>query len=69
MYWDLQLLFSSMLQSNLDPFNQFNNVGLWNTLEQSYLVDNVKPQDWTEEGEPESTSSGRFTFDTMVEDD
>ena len=69
MYWDLQLLFSGTLRSNLDPFNQFDDAGLWNTLERSYLVDNVKPQDRTEEGEPEPASSGRFTFDTMVEDD
>jgi len=62
------LLFSGTLRSNLDPFDQFDDARLWDALKRSYLVENTKPQDATEEGEPEAVS-GRFTLDTVIEDE
>ena len=64
-----QLLFSGTLRSNLDPFDQFDDARLWDALKRSYLVENMKPQDATEEGEPEAVVSGRFTLDTVIEDE
>jgi len=63
------LLFSGTLRSNLDPFNQFDDARLWDALKRSYLVENTKPQDATEEGEPGAAGSGRFTLDTVIEDE
>ena len=62
-------MFSGTLRSNLDPFNQFEDTRLWDALKRSYLVDNTKPQDGTERGEPEAAVSGRFTLDTVIEDE
>ena len=42
---------------------------LWDALKCSYLVDNEKPQDVTEDGVPEATVSSRFTLDTVIEDE
>jgi ATP-binding cassette subfamily C (CFTR/MRP) protein 1 len=53
----------------LDPFDQFDDARLWDALKRSYLVENTKPQDATEEGEPEAVVSGRFTLDTVIEDE
>jgi len=66
---NLQLLFSGTLRSNLDPFNQFEDARLWDALKRSYLVGNTKPQDATEGGEPEAAGSGRFTLDTVIEEE
>ena len=63
----LQLLFSGTLRSNLDPFDQFDDARLWDALKRSYLVENTKPQDTTEEGEPEAIVPSRFTLDTVIE--
>ena len=63
------MLFSGTLRSNLDPFDQFDDAKLWDALKRSYLVDNVKPQDTTEEGEPEAAAPSRFTLDTVIEDE
>ena len=62
-------MFSGTLRSNLDPFNQFDDARLWDALKRSYLVENTKTQDATEEGEPEAAGSGRFTLDTVIEDE
>ena len=62
-------MFSGTLRSNLDPFNEFDDAKLWDALRRSYLVDNTKPHDATEEGEPEAAVVGRFTLDTVVEDE
>ena len=62
-------MFSGTLRSNLDPFNEFDDAKLWDALRRSYLVDNTKPHDATEEGEPEAAVAGRFTLDTVVEDE
>ena len=32
-------------------------------------MENTKPQDATEEGEPEAAGPGRFTLDTVIEDE
>lgn len=61
-------MFSGTLRSNLDPFDQFDDATLWDALKRSYLVENAKPQDGTEEGEPEAVS-GRFNLDTVIEDE
>ena len=62
-------MFSGTLRSNLDPFDQFDDARLWDALKRSYLVDNTKPQEGTEEGESEAAVSGRFTLDTVIEDE
>ena len=62
-------MFSGTLRSNLDPFNQFDDARLWDALKRSYLVDDAKPQDVADEGEPESAVFGRFTLDTVIEDE
>ena len=62
-------MFSGTLRSNLDPFDQFDDAKLWDALKRSYLVEKAKPQDGTEEGEPEAVASGRFTLDTVIEDE
>jgi len=64
-HWRLQLLFSGTLRSNLDPFEQFDDVRLWDALRRSYLVDNTK-KDATD---PEAVVSGRFTLDTVIENE
>jgi len=64
---NLKLLFSGTLRSNLDPFDQFDDATLWDALRRSYLVENTKPQDATEEEDAEAAVSGRFTLDTVVE--
>ena len=61
-------MFSGTLRSNLDPFDRFDDAKLWDALRRSHLVDSVKPQDKTEEGELEAAVSGRFTLDTAIED-
>jgi len=66
---NLKLLFSGTLRSNLDPFDQFDDATLWDALRRSYLVDNTKPQDATEEEDAEAAVSGRFTLDTVVENE
>jgi ABC-type multidrug transport system fused ATPase/permease subunit len=53
----------------LNPFDQLDDARLWDALKRSYLVENTKPQDATEEGEPEAVVSGRFTLDTVIEDE
>ena len=53
----------------MDPFDQFDDARLWDALKRSYLVENTKPQDATEEGEPEAAVSYRFTLDTVIEDE
>jgi len=58
------LLFSGTLRSNLDPFNQFDDARLFDALKRSYLVDDAKPHEATE-----ATASGRFTLDTVIEDE
>jgi len=63
------LLFSGTLRSNLDPFDQFDDAKLWDALKRSYLVEKAKPQDGAEKGEPEAVASGRFTLDTVIEDE
>ena len=57
------------MRSNLDPFDQFDDARLWDALKRSYLVENTKPQDTTEEGEPEAVVPGRFTLDTVIENE
>jgi len=64
----LQLLFSGTLRSNLDPFNKFDDARLWDALKRSYLVDNTK-QDTAEGGDPGAAVSGRFTLDTVIENE
>ena len=61
-------MFSGTLRSNLDPFDQFDDAKLWDALKRSYLVDNTT-RDVTEGGEPEAAVSGRFTLDTVIEDE
>lgn len=61
-------MFSGTLRSNLDPFNQFDDATLWDALKRSHLVDPTK-QDATEGREPEAAVSGRFTLDTVIEDE
>jgi len=61
-------LLSGTLRSNLDPFDQFDDAKLWDALKRSYLVDNAT-RDVTEGGEPGAAVSGRFTLDTVIEDE
>ena len=61
-------MFSGTLRSNLDPFDQFDDAKLWDALKRSYLVDGAK-QDSTEGRESEAAVSGRFTLDTVIEDE
>ena len=56
------------MRSNLDPFDQFDDAKLWDALKRSYLVDNTI-RDATEEEEPGAAVSGRFTLDTVIEDE
>jgi ABC-type multidrug transport system fused ATPase/permease subunit len=53
----------------LDPFDQFDDARLWDALKRLYLVENTKPQEATEEAEPEAVVSCRFTLDTVIEDE
>ena len=53
----------------MDPFDQFDDAKLWDALKRSYLVENTKPQDVTEEGDPEAVVPGRFTLDIVIEDE
>jgi ABC-type multidrug transport system fused ATPase/permease subunit len=53
----------------LDPFDQFDDARLWGALKRSYLVENTKPQETAEEGEPGTPVPGRFTLDTVIEDE
>jgi ABC-type multidrug transport system fused ATPase/permease subunit len=53
----------------LDPFDQFDDVKLWDALKRSYLVDNPKPQDAEEEGDQGPDTPKRFTLDTVIEDE
>lgn len=52
----------------MDPFDQFDDAKLWDALKRSYLVENTK-EDTTEGGEPEAVGPGRFTLDTVIEDE
>jgi ABC-type multidrug transport system fused ATPase/permease subunit len=52
----------------LDPFDQFDDATLWDALKRSYLVENTK-QDSAEGGEQGGATSGRFTLDTVIEDE
>lgn len=52
----------------MDPFGQFEDAKLWDALKRSRLVDDTK-QDATEEGDLEAAVSGRFTLDTIIEDE
>ena len=52
----------------MDPFDQFDDARLWDALKRSYLVENAK-RDTTEGEEPEAAVSGRFTLDTVIEDE
>ena len=63
------MLFSGTLRSNLDPFNQFEDTRLRDALKRSYLVDDAKPPDAMGQGEPGAIGSGRFTLDTVIEDE
>jgi hypothetical protein len=53
----------------LNPFDQFGDATLWDALKRSYLVENTKPQEVTEEGEQEADGLKRFTLDTVFEDE
>lgn len=53
----------------MDPFDQFDDAKLWDALKRSYLVENTKPQEAMEEGEQEAAGPGRFTLDTVIEDE
>ena len=64
----LQLLFSGTLRSNLDPFDQFDDARLWDALNRSYLVGDTK-RDTTGGGDPGAVASGRFTLDTVIENE
>ena len=61
---DLQLLFSGTLRSNLDPFNRFDDARLWDALKRSHMK-----RDTAEEGDPEAVVPGRFTLDTVIENE
>jgi len=62
------LLFSGTLRTNLDPFDQFDDAKLWDALKRSYLVDNTT-RDTMEGRESGAAVSGRFTLDTVIEDE
>ena len=62
------MLFSGTLRSNLDPFDRFDDAKLWDALKRSHLLDSMKSQDMTEEGEPEAAVAGEYGLDTIVED-
>jgi ATP-binding cassette subfamily C (CFTR/MRP) protein 1 len=64
----LQLLFSGTLRSNLDPFDQFDDAQLWDALKRSNLVDSTK-QDTTDGEDSGAVVSGRFTLDTVIENE
>ena len=67
-HWGLQLLFSGTMRSNLDPVNQFDDAKLWDALKRSHLVDSTE-RGTTEEGDPGAVVSGRFTLDTVIENE
>ena len=62
-------MFSGTLRSNLDPFDQFDDGKLWDALKRSYLVEDTKPEDTPEKGEPGTDGPKRFTLDTAIEDE
>ncbi|KAH9177416.1 ABC transporter [Lactarius sanguifluus] len=70
-------LFSGTLRSNLDPFGQYDDAWLWDTLRRSYLVEDtkstsvVKPQPDEEEIGTRVTTprAPRFTLDSSIEDE
>ena len=62
-------MFSGTLRSNLDPFDQSDDATLWDALKRSYLVENTKREDTTQEGEQEADAPKRFTLDTVIEDE
>ena len=64
----LQLLFSGTLRFNLDPFNQSDDAMLWDALKRSHLMGNMK-RDTMEGGDPGAAAPGRFTLDTVIENE
>jgi ATP-binding cassette subfamily C (CFTR/MRP) protein 1 len=64
------LLFSGTIRSNLDPFNLYDDVQLWDALRRSYLVeDSPQPvkSDAVEESSGSATPRSRFTLESVVE--
>ncbi|KAG8935993.1 hypothetical protein FRC02_005189 [Tulasnella sp. 418] len=61
------LLFSGTIRTNLDPFSQFEDSKLWDSLRRAHLVETVPKREEIEKHKADRSSASQFNLDTPIE--